>query len=106
MSLFCFACPFLFIYYLNSDFSLLKLCVISDSYISYLPLAHIYERTNQILSVYYGVAIGFYQGVGDSTQDCSFSFGNSCVFEGIKATSNRIGIGTGCCELALCILTL
>ncbi|BBH06566.1 long-chain acyl-CoA synthetase 7 [Prunus dulcis] len=34
----------------------------SDIYISYLPLAHIYERTNQIISVYYGVAIGFYQG--------------------------------------------
>ncbi|KAL1811836.1 hypothetical protein ACET3Z_021901 [Daucus carota] len=34
----------------------------SDIYISYLPLAHIYERTNQILSMYYGAAVGFYQG--------------------------------------------
>jgi long-chain acyl-CoA synthetase len=34
----------------------------SDIYISYLPLAHIYERANQILSVSCGVAIGFYQG--------------------------------------------
>ncbi|CAI0551283.1 unnamed protein product [Linum tenue] len=34
----------------------------SDIYISYLPLAHIYERTNQISAVYYGVAVGFYQG--------------------------------------------
>ncbi|KAG6533778.1 hypothetical protein ZIOFF_007653 [Zingiber officinale] len=34
----------------------------SDVYISYLPLAHIYERVNQILLAYYGVAIGFYQG--------------------------------------------
>ncbi|RWR95381.1 AMP-dependent synthetase/ligase [Cinnamomum micranthum f. kanehirae] len=34
----------------------------SDIYISYLPLAHIYERVNQILMAYYGVAIGFYQG--------------------------------------------
>ncbi|CAN1356648.1 Long chain acyl-CoA synthetase 7, peroxisomal [Linum perenne] len=34
----------------------------SHSYISYLPLAHIYERTNQISSVYCGVAVGFYQG--------------------------------------------
>ncbi|KAG6750499.1 hypothetical protein POTOM_044995 [Populus tomentosa] len=34
----------------------------ADIYISYLPLAHIYERSNQILSVYYGVAVGFYQG--------------------------------------------
>lgn len=73
MSLLCFAYPsFLFIHYLNSDFSLLKKCVISNSYISYLPLAHIYERTNQIISVYYGVAIGFYQGVSDSTKDFSF----------------------------------
>eukprot|EP00262_Sarcandra_glabra_P017290 TRINITY_DN5870_c0_g2_i1.p1 TRINITY_DN5870_c0_g2~~TRINITY_DN5870_c0_g2_i1.p1 ORF type:complete len:695 (+),score=106.55 TRINITY_DN5870_c0_g2_i1:257-2341(+) len=34
----------------------------SDVYISYLPLAHIYERANQIMMVYRGVAIGFYQG--------------------------------------------
>ncbi|CDO99032.1 unnamed protein product [Coffea canephora] len=34
----------------------------SDVYISYLPLAHIYERANQILVVYYGGASGFYQG--------------------------------------------
>lgn len=34
----------------------------SDLYISYLPLAHIYERANQVLIVYYGGAAGFYQG--------------------------------------------
>ncbi|KAK9146686.1 hypothetical protein Sjap_006589 [Stephania japonica] len=34
-----------------------------EFYISYLPLAHIYERANQIMGVYCGVAIGFYQGV-------------------------------------------
>ncbi|KAL1808438.1 hypothetical protein ACET3Z_025428 [Daucus carota] len=34
----------------------------SDIYISYLPLAHIYERFNQILVAYYGGAVGFYQG--------------------------------------------
>lgn len=33
------------------------------SYISYLPLAHIYERVNQVGLVYCGVAVGFYQGV-------------------------------------------
>ncbi|CAH2056727.1 unnamed protein product [Thlaspi arvense] len=32
------------------------------TYISYLPLAHIYERVNQITVLYYGVAVGFYQG--------------------------------------------
>uniref|UniRef100_A0A2P2MTC2 Long-chain-fatty-acid--CoA ligase n=3 Tax=Rhizophora mucronata TaxID=61149 RepID=A0A2P2MTC2_RHIMU len=34
----------------------------SDVYISYLPLAHIYERVNQVMTVYFGVAVGFYQG--------------------------------------------
>ncbi|OEL31819.1 Long chain acyl-CoA synthetase 7, peroxisomal [Dichanthelium oligosanthes] len=34
----------------------------SDVYISYLPLAHIYERANQIALLHFGVAIGFYQG--------------------------------------------
>ncbi|XP_052189751.1 long chain acyl-CoA synthetase 6, peroxisomal isoform X1 [Diospyros lotus] len=34
----------------------------SDIYISYLPLAHIYERANQVSMVYFGVAVGFYQG--------------------------------------------
>ncbi|KAI3788752.1 hypothetical protein L2E82_01526 [Cichorium intybus] len=34
----------------------------SDVYISYLPLAHIYERSNQILLAYYGGSVGFYQG--------------------------------------------
>ncbi|GJT70707.1 long chain acyl-CoA synthetase 6, peroxisomal-like protein [Tanacetum coccineum] len=34
----------------------------SDIYISYLPLAHIYERAAQFNMVYFGVGIGFYQG--------------------------------------------
>ncbi|PRQ42191.1 putative long-chain-fatty-acid--CoA ligase [Rosa chinensis] len=34
----------------------------SDIYISYLPLAHIYERAIQIALLYYGSACGFYQG--------------------------------------------
>ncbi|GAV74797.1 AMP-binding domain-containing protein [Cephalotus follicularis] len=34
----------------------------SDVYISYLPLAHIYERVNQVMAVRFGVAVGFYQG--------------------------------------------
>ncbi|KAF7145634.1 hypothetical protein RHSIM_Rhsim04G0205300 [Rhododendron simsii] len=32
------------------------------SFISYLPLAHIYERANQVTCAHYGVAVGFYQG--------------------------------------------
>ncbi|GMP56477.1 hypothetical protein CsSME_00020946 [Camellia sinensis var. sinensis] len=35
----------------------------SDIYISYLPLAHIYERANQVTMAHFGVAVGFYQGV-------------------------------------------
>lgn len=38
-----------------------------SSYISYLPLAHIYERSNQVTTAYYGVAVGFYQGVRNSS---------------------------------------
>lgn len=34
----------------------------SDIYISYLPLAHIFERATQVLLVYFGGASGFYQG--------------------------------------------
>ncbi|KAG5554774.1 hypothetical protein RHGRI_012361 [Rhododendron griersonianum] len=34
----------------------------SDVFISYLPLAHIYERANQVTCAHYGVAVGFYQG--------------------------------------------
>ncbi|CAL5392908.1 unnamed protein product [Camellia sinensis] len=34
----------------------------SDIYISYLPLAHIYERANQVTMAHFGVAVGFYQG--------------------------------------------
>ncbi|CAN8255732.1 unnamed protein product [Cochlearia groenlandica] len=35
---------------------------VPDIYMSYLPLAHIYERTINILMVYSGVSVGFYQG--------------------------------------------
>ncbi|KAL7220477.1 hypothetical protein ACSBR2_013373 [Camellia fascicularis] len=34
----------------------------SDIYMSYLPLAHIYERANQVTMAHFGVAVGFYQG--------------------------------------------
>nr|XP_024403129.1 long chain acyl-CoA synthetase 6, peroxisomal-like isoform X2 [Physcomitrium patens] len=34
----------------------------SDVHISYLPLAHIYERMNVLIMLHHGVAIGFYQG--------------------------------------------
>jgi long-chain acyl-CoA synthetase len=31
-------------------------------HISYLPLAHIYERMNVLVMLHFGVGIGFYQG--------------------------------------------
>uniref|UniRef100_A0A7I4CCW8 Long-chain-fatty-acid--CoA ligase n=1 Tax=Physcomitrium patens TaxID=3218 RepID=A0A7I4CCW8_PHYPA len=34
----------------------------SDVHISYLPLAHIYERMNVLVMLHHGVAVGFYQG--------------------------------------------
>ncbi|CAO3642986.1 unnamed protein product [Cunninghamella echinulata] len=34
----------------------------TDVYISYLPLAHVFERVAQALHVYRGAAIGYYQG--------------------------------------------
>ncbi|CAI0466075.1 unnamed protein product [Linum tenue] len=34
----------------------------TDVYISYLPLAHMYERASQVIMAYFGVAVGFYQG--------------------------------------------
>jgi long-chain acyl-CoA synthetase len=34
----------------------------SDVHISYLPLAHIYERTIHVIAIRVGAAIGFYQG--------------------------------------------
>ncbi|KAH9560544.1 hypothetical protein CY35_06G110600 [Sphagnum magellanicum] len=34
----------------------------SDVHISYLPLAHIYERMNVLVMLHFGVGIGFYQG--------------------------------------------
>ncbi|KVI01581.1 hypothetical protein Ccrd_020146 [Cynara cardunculus var. scolymus] len=46
----------------------------SDIYISYLPLAHIFERATQIILAYYGVGVGFYQGVSNSSLQASDSF--------------------------------
>jgi long-chain acyl-CoA synthetase len=34
----------------------------SDVHISYLPLAHIYERMNMLVMLHHGTAVGFYQG--------------------------------------------
>ncbi|CAL1407375.1 unnamed protein product [Linum trigynum] len=73
----------------------------SDIYISYLPLAHIYERTNQISAVYYGVAVGFYQGDSLKLMDdlaalrptifCSVPRLYNRIYDGITASVKTSG---------------
>ncbi|XP_073147333.1 long chain acyl-CoA synthetase 6, peroxisomal-like isoform X1 [Henckelia pumila] len=64
----------------------------SDIYISYLPLAHIYERANQIMSVYYGVAIGFYQGDNLKLMDDLAAL-RPTIFSSVPRLYNRIYAG-------------
>ncbi|KAK4802402.1 hypothetical protein SAY86_000605 [Trapa natans] len=64
----------------------------SDTYISYLPLAHIYERTNQIMSVYFGVAIGFYQGDNMKLMDDLVAL-RPTIFCSVPRLYNRIYSG-------------
>ncbi|KAG6646024.1 long chain acyl-CoA synthetase 7, peroxisomal-like [Carya illinoinensis] len=64
----------------------------SDVYMSYLPLAHIYERTNQVVSVYYGVAIGFYQGDNLKLLDDLSSL-RPTIFCSVPRLYNRIYAG-------------
>uniref|UniRef100_A0A5B7AF08 Long-chain-fatty-acid--CoA ligase n=1 Tax=Davidia involucrata TaxID=16924 RepID=A0A5B7AF08_DAVIN len=64
----------------------------SDIYISYLPLAHIYERANQIMSAYYGVAIGFYQGDNMKLMDDLVAL-RPTIFCSVPRLYNRIYAG-------------
>ncbi|XVF57445.1 hypothetical protein PTKIN_Ptkin06aG0206000 [Pterospermum kingtungense] len=64
----------------------------SDIYISYLPLAHIYERTNQIICAYYGVGIGFYQGDNLKLMD-DFAALRPTLFSSVPRLYNRIYTG-------------
>uniref|UniRef100_A0A0E0MCF0 Long-chain-fatty-acid--CoA ligase n=1 Tax=Oryza punctata TaxID=4537 RepID=A0A0E0MCF0_ORYPU len=61
----------------------------SDVYISYLPLAHIYERVNQIALLHYGVAIGFYQGDNLKLMDDLAAL-RPTVFSSVPRLYNRI----------------
>lgn len=61
----------------------------SDVYISYLPLAHIYERVNQIATLHYGVAIGFYQGDNLKLMDDLATL-RPTVFASVPRLYNRI----------------
>ncbi|XP_050218183.1 long chain acyl-CoA synthetase 6, peroxisomal-like isoform X2 [Mercurialis annua] len=64
----------------------------SDIYISYLPLAHIYERANQVMVVYFGVAVGFYQGDNLKLMD-DFAALRPTIFCSVPRLYNRIYAG-------------
>ncbi|XP_027107684.1 long chain acyl-CoA synthetase 6, peroxisomal-like [Coffea arabica] len=64
----------------------------SDIYISYLPLAHIYERANQVLSIYFGAAIGFYQGDNLKLMD-DLAVLRPTIFCSVPRLYNRIYAG-------------
>lgn len=64
----------------------------SDVYISYLPLAHIYERANQITAAHYGVAIGFYQGDNMKLMDDLVAL-RPTIFSSVPRLYNRIYAG-------------
>lgn len=64
----------------------------SDVYISYLPLAHIYERANQIMTVYHGAAVGFYQGDNLKLMDDLVAL-RPTIFCSVPRLYNRIYAG-------------
>ncbi|KAK1279203.1 Long chain acyl-CoA synthetase 6, peroxisomal [Acorus gramineus] len=64
----------------------------SDIYISYLPLAHIYERANQIAMIYGGVAVGFYQGDNLKLLDDMAAL-RPTLFSSVPRLYNRIYAG-------------
>ncbi|KAF8392456.1 hypothetical protein HHK36_022798 [Tetracentron sinense] len=64
----------------------------SDVYISYLPLAHIYERANQVMTAYFGVAIGFYQGDNLKLMDDMAAL-RPTIFCSVPRLYNRIYAG-------------
>ncbi|KAL4024914.1 hypothetical protein IC575_013287 [Cucumis melo] len=64
----------------------------SDVYISYLPLAHIYERANQVSTVYFGVAVGFYQGDNMKLMDDMVAL-RPTIFCSVPRLYNRIYAG-------------
>ncbi|XP_062108388.1 long chain acyl-CoA synthetase 6, peroxisomal-like isoform X1 [Humulus lupulus] len=64
----------------------------SDVYISYLPLAHIYERVNQIMTAYFGVAVGFYQGDNMKLMDDMAAL-RPTIFCSVPRLYNRIYAG-------------
>ncbi|XP_054806364.1 long chain acyl-CoA synthetase 6, peroxisomal-like [Prosopis cineraria] len=64
----------------------------SDVYISYLPLAHIYERANQVMTVHFGIAVGFYQGDNMKLMD-DLAVLRPTIFCSVPRLYNRIYAG-------------
>ncbi|KAK1380086.1 Long-chain-fatty-acid--CoA ligase [Heracleum sosnowskyi] len=62
------------------------------NYISYLPLAHVYERFDQILVAYYGGSVGFYQGDNLKLLDDMVVL-RPTVFASVPRLYNRIYAG-------------
>ncbi|EPS73036.1 hypothetical protein M569_01718, partial [Genlisea aurea] len=61
----------------------------TDLYISYLPLAHIYERSYQIMAIYRGAAVGFYQGDNMKLMDDLATL-RPTIFASVPRLYNRI----------------
>lgn len=49
-----------------------------DVYLSYLPLAHIFDRVMEETFLSYGASIGFWRGV-ISSSDLTHSYGTNCL---------------------------
>ncbi|KAJ9550522.1 hypothetical protein OSB04_014567 [Centaurea solstitialis] len=64
----------------------------SDIHISYLPLAHIYERAGQILLAYCGVGVGFYQGDNLKLMD-DMACLRPTIFFSVPRVFNRLHAG-------------
>ncbi|KAL3843960.1 hypothetical protein ACJIZ3_001363 [Penstemon smallii] len=64
----------------------------TDVYISYLPLAHIYERAYQVTMAYWGVAVGFYQGDNLKLMDDLTAL-RPTIFASVPRLYNRIYAG-------------
>ncbi|KAJ4771909.1 Long-chain acyl-CoA synthetase 6 [Rhynchospora pubera] len=64
----------------------------TDIYLSYLPLAHIYERAYQVAMTHYGVSIGFYQGDNLKLMD-DLAVLRPTVFASVPRLYNKIYAG-------------
>ncbi|PPS06352.1 hypothetical protein GOBAR_AA14295 [Gossypium barbadense] len=64
----------------------------SDIYISYLPLAHIYERGYQVLLAYFGVAVGFYQGLTSLNRTPSYRRHQSYHLDNMELMNDLVAL--------------